>query len=88
MSLDVRLNLSTPFETQQLRRTVEPVPTARGWEPHSPEAITARYLARTSSLPRAILAESNSLLLTAPQVAALRLADSASASGVLGVYQP
>lgn len=88
VSLDVRLNLSTPFEVQQLRRAVEPVRTARGWEPQSAEAITARYLGRTSSLPRAILAESDSLLLTAPQIATLRRADSAFAAGVLAIYRP
>jgi hypothetical protein len=84
--LDVSLDLATPYSVQQLRRAVEPVRTARGWEPRSADSLAAFYLSRTSSIHRALLAERDSLFLSAAQIAALQRADSAYAAGVRAIY--
>jgi hypothetical protein len=84
--LDVSMNLGVPFPVQQLRRAVEPIKTVNGWERRSADSLTAFYLSRTSSIYRALLAESDSLFLSASQVVALRQADSVYSARVRVVY--
>ena len=83
---DVSVDLAVPYSVQQLRRAVEPVRTARGWERRSADSLAAFYLSRTSSIHRALLAERDSLFLSAAQIAALQRADSAYAAGVRAIY--
>ena len=86
--LDFSLELSTDSYLQQLRRAVEPMKTAEGWRRRSADAIAADYLSNTSSLHKALLQESDSLLLTTEQTAALRRADSVFSERVRAVYRP
>jgi hypothetical protein len=86
--IDFSLQLSTDFSLQQLRRAVEPVKSNEGWRRRSADSIAAFYLANTSSVHKGLLAESDSLLLTRDQVAALRRADSVFSERVRNVYRP
>jgi hypothetical protein len=84
--IDFSLQLSTDFSLQQLRRAVEPVKSSDGWHRRSADSIAAFYLSNTSSVHKGLLAESDSLLLTRAQVAALQRADSVFSERVRGVY--
>ena len=86
--IDFSLQLSTDFGLQELRRAVEPVKTMEGWRRRSADSIAAFYLRNSSSVHKGLLAESDSLLLTRDQVAALRRADSVFSERVRGVYRP
>jgi hypothetical protein len=86
--IDFSLQLSTNYSLQELRRAVEPVKTSEGWRRRTADSITAFYLSNTSSVHKGLLAESDSLLLTRDQVAALRRADSVYSERVRGVYRP
>jgi hypothetical protein len=86
--LDFSLELSTDFRLQELRRAVEPVRVAGGWRRRSADSLTAFYLDGTSSIHKALLRESDSLFLSAPQIAALRRADSVYSQRVRAVYAP
>lgn len=86
--LDFSVNLSTDFDLQSLRRAVEPVRSPLGWERRSADSITAFYLRNTSSLHKLLLSESDSLFLSAAQIAALRRADSVYSARVRAVYAP
>jgi len=86
--IDFSLQLSTDFGLQELRRAVEPVKTTDGWRRRSADSIAAFYLRNSSSVYKALLAESDSLLLTRDQVAALRRADSVYSERVRAVYRP
>ncbi len=86
--LDFRIDLTTNPDLQQLRRAVEPVHGPAGWIRRSADSLTAFYLRQTSSVYKAVLAESDSLFLTAPQTLALRRADSVYSARVIAVYAP
>jgi hypothetical protein len=88
VSIDFAVNFSTPYDVQQLRRAIEPVRTRAGWERRSADSLLAFYLRNTSNLHRLILAESDSLFLTADQIARLIAADSVYASKVRAIYRP
>ncbi len=62
VTLDFSLDLSVPYDMQQLRRALEPVRVARNtWQRRSTDSIAALYLRNTSSVHRLILGESDSL---------------------------
>jgi hypothetical protein len=86
--IDFALELSSNTSLQQLRRAVEPIKTPDGWRRRSADSITAYYLRHTSSLHKSLLQESDSLLLTPAQVAALGRADSVFSERVRAVYRP
>jgi hypothetical protein len=86
--IDFSLQLSTDYGLQQLRRAVEPVKTAEGWRRRSADSIAAFYLSNTSSVYKALLQESDSLLLTNAQLAGLKRADSVFSERAIGVYRP
>jgi hypothetical protein len=85
--IDFSLQLSTDYGLQQLRRAVEPVKSAEGWRRRSADSIAAFYLTNTSSIHKALLSESDSLLLTRAQAAALTRADSVFSERVRNVYR-
>jgi hypothetical protein len=58
------------------------------WQRRSADSLAAFYLSNTSDIHAALLAESDSLFLTAPQIAALRSADSAFQAGVRALMIP
>jgi len=77
MVLDFSVDLSVPTEVQALRRALEPVRTGAAWHRKTADSIAAYYLRlHTGDLYRAVLSESDSLLLSRDQRAALRTADS------------
>lgn len=86
--LDVSLNLSTDYNLQRLRRAVEPARTSEGYRLRSADSLTSFYLKRTSSLFKWLVYQSDSLLLTRAQVAALQRADSVYSARVRAVYAP
>jgi hypothetical protein len=86
--LDFSLDLSTDFDLQELRRAVEPVRGPEGWARRTADSITAFYLRNTSSIHKLLIAESDSLFLSAQQVAALRRADSTYSARVRSVFAP
>jgi hypothetical protein len=89
LAIDFSVDLATPFPVQQLRRALEPVRATDGtWARRSADSLAAFYLSRTSSVHRALLAESDSLFLNAGQIAALKRADSAYSAGVRALYTP
>ena len=88
ISIDLHLPLSTDFDLQQLRRALEPVKVEKRWERRSADSIAAFYLSRTSNLFTMLLSESDSLFLSAPQVAALGRADSVFSARVRAIYLP
>ena len=57
-----------------------------GWGRRSADSLAAFYLSRTSSVHRALLAESDSLFLSAGQIAALRRTDSLFSARVRALY--
>lgn len=86
--IDFSLNLSTDFDLQQLRRAVEPVRGPSGWQRRTADSLAAFYLSRTSSIHKLLLEESDSLFLSASQIAHLRSADSAFSAQVRALYVP
>jgi hypothetical protein len=86
--VDVSLNLSTDYDLQQLRRAVEPVKGPDGWIRRSADSLTTFYLSNTSDIHKVLMAESDSLFLSATQMAALRRADSVYSARVRDVYVP
>ena len=86
--IDFSLRLSTDYDLQQLRRAVEPIKGAGGWERRSADSLTAFYLSNTSSVYKLLLNGSDSLFLSTTQVAALRRADSVYTARVRGIYRP
>jgi len=86
--IDFSLNLSTDFDLQQLRRAVEPVKAPTGWRRRSADSLAAFYLARTSSIHKLMMEESDSLFLSTSQVAALRRTDSVYTAEVRALYVP
>ncbi len=88
VTLDFSLDLSVPFDVQQLRRALEPVKQEGRWQRRSTDSIAALYLRNTSSVHRLILAESDSLFLTREQVDALVAADSVFGERVRALYRP
>lgn len=86
--IDFALNLSTDFDIQQLRRAVEPVRGPAGWQRRTADSLAAFYLARTSSVHKLLLEQSDSLFLSQSQVQALQRADSAFSARVRGIYIP
>ena len=86
VTLDIQLRLSTDYELQQLRRALEPVKMAKGWEPRSVDSLTALYLNETSNIHTAMLAESDSLFLEPDQIAALRKAEGVFSDRVRRIY--
>jgi hypothetical protein len=84
--VDFSFNLSTDFSLQTLRRAVEPVKTAEGWQRRSADSIAAFYLQNTSSVHKALLEQTDSLFLSRAQVAALQAADSVFSERVRTVY--
>jgi hypothetical protein len=88
ITLDFHAKLSTDFELQRLRRAMEPVKQAKGWERRSADSLAAFYLRETSDIFRALIDESDSLFLRTDQIAGLRSADSVYSARVRGVYGP
>jgi hypothetical protein len=89
VTFDFSVNLAVDYPVQQLRRAVEPVRGEGGrWARRSADSLAAFYLARTSSIHRALVAESDSLFLSPGQVAALRRTDSAYSARVRALYVP
>jgi len=86
--VDVSLNLSTDYDLQQLRRAVEPVKGPEGWIRRSADSLTTFYLSNTSDIHKVLMAESDSLFLSATQMSALRRADSVYSARVRAVYAP
>jgi hypothetical protein len=86
--IDFSFELSTDFPLQQLRRAIEPVRGASGWERRSADSLSAFYLRNTSDIYRALIEESDSLFLNVSQVAALERADSVYSSRVRALYVP
>jgi hypothetical protein len=87
IAIDFSLQLSTDYSLQQLRRAVEPVKSAQGWQRRTADSIAAFYLQNSSSVHKALLAETDSLFLSRAQVAALQRADSNFSERVRGVYR-
>jgi len=86
IAIDFTLQLSTDYSLQQLRRAVEPVKTREGWQRRTADSIAAFYLQNSSSVHKALLAETDSLFLSRAQVAALQKADSVFSDRVREVY--
>jgi hypothetical protein len=86
--IDFTFNLSTDFDLQQLRRAVEPVKGATGWQRRSTDSLTAFYLDRTSDIYKMLIEQSDSLFLSKAQVSALQRADSAFSERVRSLYVP
>jgi len=86
--IDFSLNLSTNFDLQQLRRAVEPVKSAQGWQRRSADSLAAFYLSNTSSIHKLLLSESDSLFLSAAQIKALKSADSVYSQRVRALFVP
>lgn len=86
--IDFSINLSTDYDLQQLRRAVEPVHGAGGWEHRSADSLAAFYLSRTSSIYKALLEESDSLFLSVAQIRGLQQADSVYSARVRAIYVP
>jgi hypothetical protein len=88
VTLDFSLNFSTPYDVQQIRRALEPVKTANGWERRSADSITAYYMRNTSSIHMMLLAESDSLFLSKGQIDTLLAADSVFGVRVRQLFAP
>ncbi|MFN2637594.1 MAG: hypothetical protein ABR585_11240, partial [Gemmatimonadaceae bacterium] len=86
--IDFSFNLSTDFDLQQLRRAVEPVKGAAGWQRRSADSLTAFYLSRTSDIYKMLIEQSDSLFLSKAQVAGLESADSVFSARVREIYTP
>jgi hypothetical protein len=88
VTLDFSVDLSVPYDMQQLRRALEPVRVAKNsWQRRGTDSIAALYLGNTSNVHRLILGESDSLFLTKPQIDALLKADSLYSAKVRVIYK-
>ena len=88
VTMDFSLDFSVPYDMQQLRRALEPVKSKTGWQRRSADSIAAIYMRQTSSIHRMLLAESDSIFLSADQIARLIVADSIYAARVRAIYFP
>jgi len=86
--LDISMDFSVDYDLQQLRRAVEPVKGPAGWIRRGADALAAFYLSNTSDIHKVLMAESDSLFLSASQMAALRRADSVFSARVRAIYIP
>jgi hypothetical protein len=92
--VDVRMDLSVPYDLQTLRRALEPVRSRDAesgrpiWSRRSTDSIAALYLSRTSNVHRLLLAESDSLFLTREQIGRLLAADSVYSARIRELYVP
>lgn len=88
--VDFSINFSTEYDLQKLRRAVEPIraPNGAGWQRRSADSLAAFYLSNTSSVFKALIEETDSLFLSAGQVAGLQRADSVFSNRVRTVYVP
>jgi hypothetical protein len=86
--LDISMDFSVDYDLQQLRRAVEPVKGPAGWIRRGADSLTAFYLSNTSDIHKVLMAESDSLFLSASQMAALRRADSVFSARVRAIYVP
>ena len=86
--IDISFNLSIDYSLQQLRRAVEPVKGPQGWRRRSADSLAAFYLSGTSDVYRLLMEQSDSLLLTTSQVAAIKQADSVFSGRVRALYIP
>jgi hypothetical protein len=86
VTLDIRMRLSTDWSLQQLRRALEPVKVANRWQPRSADSLTSLYLHETSNIHTAMLAESDSLFLSAEQIVGLRKAEMEFSDRVRQIY--
>ncbi|HJP60300.1 MAG TPA: hypothetical protein VJ865_09885, partial [Gemmatimonadaceae bacterium] len=86
--IDFRLQLSTDFDLQQLRRAVEPVRSSGKWQRRSADSLAAFYLSNTSDVYKLILEQTDSLFLTKAQVTAFTKADSIFTERVRAIYLP
>ena len=86
--LDISMDFSVDYDLQQLRRAVEPVKGPAGWIRRGADSLAAFYLSNTSDIHKVLMAESDSLFLSASQMAALRRADSAYSARVRAIYIP
>ena len=88
VTLDFSVDLSVPYDMQQLRRALEPVRVNKTtWQRRSTDSIAALYLRNTSNVHRMLLGESDSLFLTTPQINALLTADSLYSVKVRTLYK-
>ncbi len=88
VTIDFSLDFSVPYDVQQLRRAVEPMKIKNEWVPRGADSISAIYLRNTSNVHRLLLAESDSLFLTADQIKSLLAADSVFSAQVREIYLP
>jgi hypothetical protein len=86
--LDISMDFSVDYDLQQLRRAVEPVKGPAGWIRRGADSLAAFYLSNTSDIHKVLMAESDSLFLSASQMAALRRADSVFSARVRAIYVP
>jgi hypothetical protein len=86
--LDFTIDLSVDYDLQQLRRAVEPVKGPAGWLRRGADSLAAFYLSNTSDIHKVLMAESDSLFLSASQMAALRRVDSVFSVRVRALYKP
>jgi hypothetical protein len=88
--VDVTMDLSVPYDLQQLRRAIEPVrtPDRRGWTRRGVDSIADLYLQQTSNIHRLLLAESDSLFLTREQINRLLVTDSVFSAQARDLYYP
>jgi len=75
ITLDVSVNLGVPYDVQELRRTLAPGRGGHGGRRLSADSIVKRYQHMIPDPYAQILPQSDSLLLSAAQTAALRHAD-------------
>ena len=86
--LDFSVDFSVDYDLQQLRRAVEPTKGPAGWMRRGADSLAAFYLSNTSDIHKVLMAESDSLFLSASQMAALRRADSVFSARVRAIYRP
>ena len=86
--LDFTIDFSVDYDLQQLRRAVEPVKGPAGWLRRGADSLAAFYLSNTSDIHKLLIAESDSLFLSASQMSALRRADSVYSARVRAIYIP
>ena len=87
--VDFSFNFSTDYDIQQLRRAVEPIRGDKGaWQRRTADSLTAFYLENTSNIHKSLLEQSDSLFLSASQIAMLRRTDSVFSARVRAIYVP
>ncbi|HSU96233.1 MAG TPA: hypothetical protein VLI40_03335, partial [Gemmatimonadaceae bacterium] len=86
ITLDFSFDLSVNYNLQELRRAIEPVKGPHGYARRTADSLAAFYLSRTSSIHKLLLANSDSLFLTKPQIAALQHDDSVYSAQVRAIY--